>query len=94
MDYYINEISERKEEEQHIKESIVATKDAPFPKTIGGECREDKEEGDDHNTTLPMPCHPWTILPYQWIYPGAAHQITGEAEVAKEDGIKGATKEE
>ena len=58
MDCCANETLECKEEEQHIKGSIVATRDVPFPKIIGGECQEDKEEEDDHNITPLMPHHP------------------------------------
>ena len=58
MDYYANETLGRREEEQHTKESIAATKDAPSPKTIGEGHQEGKEEEDDHNIILPMPHHP------------------------------------
>ena len=58
MDYCINKTLGCREEEQHIKELIVATKDIPFLKIIGEVCQEDKEEEDDHNIILPMPCHP------------------------------------
>ena len=55
MGCYINKILECKEEGQHINESTTTVKDVPFPKTIGGERQEGKEEVDDHNTTPPMP---------------------------------------
>ena len=58
MDYCINETLGHREEGQHIKESIVATKDIPFLKIIGKERHEGKEEEDDHNITLPMPHRP------------------------------------
>ena len=57
MDYCTNETLER-EEERHIKGSIAATKDIPFPKIIGEEHQEDKEEEDDHNITPLTPHHP------------------------------------
>ena len=58
MDCYTNETLGCKEEGWHIKESIVATKDVPFPKIIGGERQEGKEEEDNHNITPLMPHHP------------------------------------
>ena len=66
----------------------------PFPQTIGEEDWEDKEEETDNSITPPMPHHPWIILLYQWIYPEAVHQLTGEDEEVKEDGTKEDTKEE
>ena len=58
MDYCVNETLGCREEEQCIKESIVVTKDVPSLKIIGEEHQEGKEEEDDHNITLPMPCPP------------------------------------
>ena len=58
MDYCTNKMLGHKEEGQHIKESIAATKDIPSLKIIGEEHQEDKEEEDDHNTTPPMPHRP------------------------------------
>ena len=55
MGYCANETLERKEGGQHIRESIVATKDAPFLKIIGEEYQEGKGEEDGHNITPLMP---------------------------------------
>ena len=56
MDYYANEMLGHKEEEQHTSGSTTTmAKDILFPKTIGGEHQEGKEEVDDHSITPPMP---------------------------------------
>ena len=94
MDYYINRILELKEEEMPIKELTTITNDIPSHKTTGEDQWEDKEEGTDNNTTPQMPLFPWTMSLYQWTYPEVAHQLTGEDEVAKEDGVKEDIKEE
>ena len=58
MDYCINEMSEHKEEEQHINVLTTMAKDALKSKTIGEGHQEDKEEVDDHNIIPPMLWHP------------------------------------
>ena len=93
MGYYANGTSGPREEEQHIRESIVAIKDVLSLKTTGEEHQEDKEEEVDNSITPPMPHHPWITLLYQWTYPEATHQPTGKGKVAKEDGSKEGTKE-
>ena len=57
MDCYVNETSERKEEEQHINGSTTMVKDALPLKTIGEEHQEDKEEVDNCNIIPPMLQH-------------------------------------
>ena len=57
MGCYANETSGHKEEGQHTNGSTTTVKDVPFPKTIGGECQEGKEEADNHNIIPPMPHH-------------------------------------
>ena len=57
MDCYANEMSGCREEEWHIKESIVAIKDVLSLRITGEECQEGKEEEVDNNITLPMPHH-------------------------------------
>ena len=93
MGYYANEMSELREEEQHIRGSTVATNGTLSLKTIGEEHQEDKEEEVDNSITPPMPHRPWITPLYQWTYPEAAHQPTGKDEAAKGDGAKEGTKE-
>ena len=58
MGYYVNGMLGLREEEQHIRGSTAAIRDALFLKTTGEKCQEDKEEEADNNATLPTPHHP------------------------------------
>ena len=48
----------------------------------------------NNNTILQMPLLPWIMSLYQWTYPEAECQLTGEGEVVKEAGTKEDTKGE
>ena len=58
MGYYTNGMSGLREEEWHIRESIVAIKDVLSLKITGEEHQEGKEEEVDNSITPPMPHHP------------------------------------
>ena len=82
----------KEEEEMPINESITTSNDPPS-KIIGEDLKEDKGE-DTNNTTQQMLPHPWTIHPFQWIYPEAVLQTTGKDEEHKEIGDIKDTKDE